>query len=133
MGLAGGPVPGVERHEVLDVGGDQRAAGGCGVGEDLVVGEGDERWVGYYGEHVVASGAQLLGNEAREHLIKQQRVAHVLPGEQVALTPPCVLGEILGGVGSGDLRVDLLRVGGPVPDGDAKETHRDAGVVGHEG
>jgi hypothetical protein len=35
--LPSGPVPGVERHEVLDVGGDQRASRSRCAGEDLVV------------------------------------------------------------------------------------------------
>src|SRR5580693_9542241 len=36
--LPGGPVLGVHRHEVLDVGRNQRTSGCCRVGEYLVVG-----------------------------------------------------------------------------------------------
>ncbi len=69
VGLAGGAVAGVQRHEVLDVGGDQGAAGRGRMGQDLVVDQPDERWFGYDGQHIMAFCTQVLGDAAREHLI----------------------------------------------------------------
>jgi hypothetical protein len=42
MFLPGGSVPRVEWHEVLDVGGKQRASGGRCTGEDLIVRQGNQ-------------------------------------------------------------------------------------------
>ena len=80
----------------------------------------------------MALGAQLLGDDAGEHLIQQQRVAHRLPGEQLVFAAPGLLGGVLGGVSGGDLGVDLVGVGRPVPDGGADEPQRGAGVIGDQ-
>ncbi len=130
--LLGGPVLGVEWHEVLDVGGDQRASGGGCAGEDLVVRQGNQRRICRDGQHVVALGAELLGDGVGEHFIEQQREGHWSPGEQLVFAAPGLLGRVLGGVSGGDLRVDLVRVGRPVADGSADEPQWDADVVGDQ-
>jgi hypothetical protein len=69
VGLARGPVLGIEGHEVLDVGSDQGAAGGGGVRQYLVIGEGEECGVGDDSEHVMALGSERIGDVAGQHLI----------------------------------------------------------------
>ena len=80
------------------------------------------------GEH--EGGTTVTLAEEREHLIEQQREAHWSPGEQLMFPAPRLLGCVLGRISGGDLRVDLVWVGRPVPDGSADEPQRDAGVVG---
>ena len=69
MRLVGGTVSGVQGDEVLDVGGDQCSPLGRRVGENLIVGEPYQRWIGDNRDHVVALGAKLLGNVVGEHLV----------------------------------------------------------------
>ena len=45
----------------------------------------------------------------------------VLPGEQAAFPPPSVLGGLLSRLSGGYLGINLLGVGGPVPDGGTDE------------
>jgi hypothetical protein len=123
---------GVEWHEVLDVGGDQRSSGGRRAGEDLIIRQGNQCGVCHDCVHVVALGAELLGDGVGEHLIEQQRDAHWSPGEQLVFAAPRLLGCVLGRIGRGYLRVDFVGVGRPVPDGGADEPQRDTGVVGDQ-
>jgi hypothetical protein len=83
--LAGGTRATVQGDEVLDVGGDQRSPLGRRVCEDLVVGEPHEGWIGDHRGDVVALGAELLADVVGEHLVEQQRLAHRLSGQQLAL------------------------------------------------
>ena len=121
VGLASGPVLGIEGHEVLDVGGDQGAARGGGVSQYLVIGQGEQRGVGDDGEHSCplerSSSAMWPDNISSSSSGKLTLVS----GEQPLLTLPGLFGEFLGRVSGGDLGVDLSGVGGPVPDGDAQE------------
>ena len=55
----------------------------------------------------MAFGPQLLGDGPREHLIQQQRVAHGLPGEQAAFTPPRFLGGFLGRLSGGYVGINF--------------------------
>ena len=55
-----------------------------------------------------------------------------LPGEQAAFSPPRVLGRLFGRLSGGYLSINLLGVGGPVPDGGTDEAHRKARVLGHQ-
>ena len=103
-----GAVLGIEGHEVLDVGGDQGAAGCRCVGQYLIVGKGDEGRVVDHGQHVMAFGAQLLGDGAG-------------------------VGRCLGVAGGSDFRVDLVWVRRPVSDGDADKARWGAGVVFDQG
>lgn len=45
---------------------------------------------------------------------------------------PRLLGCVLGGISGGDLGVDFVGVGRPIPDGSAHEPQRNAGVVGDQ-
>lgn len=69
---------------------------------------------------------QALG----EHHIEQQRGTQRSPGEQLVFSAPRLLSCVLGRTGRGYLRVDLVAVGAPIPDGCADEAQRDPGVVG---
>jgi hypothetical protein len=80
----------------------------------------------------MAFGAQLLGDDAREHLIQQQK-AHFSPGEQLAFPLPGIFGRVVGGLGRSDLGIDLIGVGGPVADGDTDQAYRDASVLRYQG
>lgn len=114
-----GLVLGIQRYEVLDVGGDQYTSRRRSMGEDLFVRERDQRWVGHYCEDVMALGAKLFGNCIGKHFIEQQRSAHGLPGKQLAFALPCLFGRVFSGGGGTDFCVDFLGVGRPVSDGGA--------------
>jgi len=119
--LAGGAVAGVERDEVLDIGGDQRPSFGRRVCEDLVVGEPYQGWIGNDRDDVIALGAELLGDGVGKHLVQQQRLAHELPSQQLALAQPGLLGGFLSHIGGGDLPVDLAGISSPVVDGGVQQ------------
>ena len=93
-----------------------RPSRGRRVRQDLVVGEPDQGRVADDRDDVVALGAELLGDVVGEHLVKQQRLTHVLTGQKLALAQPGLLGSLLCRVGGGDLRVDFVGVGSPIAD-----------------
>lgn len=116
MGLIGRAIAAVQGDEILDVGGNRCPPVGRGICEDLVVGQSYQGWIGYNRGDVVALGAELLGDVITKHLVQQQRLAHGLPGQKLALAQPGALSGFLGCVGGGNLRVDLIGVGSPVAD-----------------
>jgi len=113
MSLASGAVAAVQGDEILNAGGDQCSSLGRRVREDLVIREPYQGGVGNNRDDVVALGAELPGDVVRKHLVQQQRLTHELPGQELTLAQPGLLG---GRAGSGDLRVDLAGVGSPVAD-----------------
>jgi hypothetical protein len=129
---SGGLVLRVQRHEVLDIGGDERAAGSGRLGQNLIVQKGRQHWVSDDRDGVVSAGSKLFAEAVREHLIQQQWVGHVLTRQQLALAKPGLLGGFLGSGGGGYLGVDFGRVRGPVADGDAHQPERRAGVRSDE-
>jgi len=80
----------------------------------------------------MAFGAQLLGDDAGEHLIQQQ-LAHFSACEQLAFPPPGIFGRVVGCLGRSDLGIDLIGVGGPVVDRGTYQVYRDARVLGYQG
>ena len=76
-GRAACSVPGVEGHEVLDVGGDQGALGGRRASENLATGSETQSWVGDDGQHVVSLSAEPLGDES-ESISSSSSGSHVL-------------------------------------------------------
>jgi hypothetical protein len=116
MGLVGRTAAGVQGDEVPDVGGDKRPSLSCRVRENLVIWEPHQGFIGDNRDDVVALGAELLGDVVGEHLVQQQRLSHGLPGQELALAQPGLLGGFLRSLGGGDLRVDLVWVGSPVAD-----------------
>lgn len=131
--MPGSWVDAVERNEVLDSGRDEGAPFGGGVGQDLIIGERDQRGVSDDRDHIVAPGPKPLGNSVGEHFVKQDRPAHQLPGKQIALTPPCSLRSIFGGVRGVYLRIDFLRIRRPVTHRGPQQPQRHAGIVADQG
>src|SRR6266702_1981345 len=75
------------------------------------------RWAMVSGNSPSSSSAQLMP----------------LSGEQVAFAPPGIFGGVFGCLRGGNLGGYLALIRRPVPDRDAQQAHRDAGVAGHEG
>ncbi len=99
------------------------------MSKDLFVWEANQSWISDDSHHVVAFCAQLLGDRVREHLIKQQRAAHRLAGEQIAFALPGMFGGIFGYLRSGYFGVNLIGVRRPVSDRDAQQTRGYACVL----
>jgi hypothetical protein len=129
VGTSGGPVRRVQGHEVFNGGGDESPASSSGVTKDLFVRKGHQSRISDDTQHIVASGAQFLGDLVREHLVKQQRMTHGLTGEQVVFTLPGMLRGIFCYLRSGYFGVDLTGVRRPVPDRDAQQARGYAGVL----
>ena len=76
MGGALGHGLATEDLEILDVLGHETAVLLGGPGEELVVGEADERRVGRDSDDVVPALDELGGDLGREHLVEHQGRAH---------------------------------------------------------
>src|SRR5215470_11185562 len=65
--------------------------------------------------------------------ISSSSKAPISPRKQLAFPPPGVFGRVVGGLGRSDLGIDLIGIGGPVPDGDADQPYWDASVLRYQG